>query len=101
MTTKDAYVRLIEAKLEELDAEIRKRKAKAKEERTQAEMKLNEMMDQYRADRQNLEKKLVALRQSGGSAWEDMQEGIDRALGELKASFEQASSPFRQLPINP
>jgi len=95
MTKKDAYIKMIEAKLEELDAEIRKQKAKAKEESAQAEMKLNEMMDQYRTDRQDLEEKLMALRRSGGSAWEDMQEGIDRALGELKASFEKASSRFR------
>ena len=95
MTTKDAYIRMIEAKLEELDAEIRKLKARAKEESAQAELKLNEMMDQYRADRQDLEKKLGALQKSSGTAWNDMQEGIDRALGELKASFEKASSRFR------
>lgn len=95
MTEKDAYVRMIEAKIEELDAEIRKLKARAKEESASAEIKLNEMMDEYRADRQDLEKKMEALRESGGSAWKDMQEGIDRALRELKTSFEKASSRFR------
>lgn len=95
MTTKDAYIRMIEAKLEELDAEIRKLKARAKEESAQAELKLNEMIDQYRADRQDLEKKLEALQKSSGTAWNDMQEGIDRAFQELKASFEKASSRFR------
>ncbi|MDT8357619.1 MAG: hypothetical protein RQ758_03845 [Methanomicrobiaceae archaeon] len=95
MTAKDAYVRMIEAKLEELDAEIHKLKARAKEESASAEIKLNKMIDQYRTDRQDLERELEALRESGGSAWEDMQEGVDRALAELKASFEKASSRFR------
>lgn len=90
MTKKDAYIRKIEAKVEEIDADIRKMKAQAKGLGADGEIQFYRTIDEYDANRDALVKKLDTMRNSGDDAFADIQEGIDWALGELNEIYNKA-----------
>jgi len=94
MAGSDPYITKMEAKLEEMDAELQKIKARAKGKGADAEMQFNDLEKEYEQKKAVMEKNVAELRSSGESAAEDLKEGADRALGELTAAYEKAKSRF-------
>lgn len=94
MAERDPYITKMEAKLEEMDAELQKLKAKAKGKGAEAEMQFNDLVAEYEQKKAVVEKDVAELRSSGESAAKDLKEGADRALGELTAAYEKAKSRF-------
>lgn len=94
METQDTYVKLLQTKLVELDAEMQKLKTRAKAEKADAEAWFKEYVSKYDADKQKLEEKLEHLRRAESGAWEDLKEGVNRVYEELKAAYTKASSRF-------
>ena len=90
----DPYVTKLQAKIEELDAELNKLKAVAKGKGADAEIQFDQMASEYSKKREEMVVKLQEIQESGGSALEDMKEGADRALQEFSAAFEKAKSRF-------
>ncbi|HEU17121.1 MAG TPA: hypothetical protein ENO06_00140 [Methanolinea sp.] len=94
MMAKDPYITKIEAKIEELDAELRKMKAQAKGKGADAEIQFDEIASEYEKKKAALEKNLKDVSASGGGAAKDIQEGAERAFEELNAAFAKAKSRF-------
>lgn len=94
MTDIDPYITKVEAKIEELNAELLKLKASAKGEGADAEIQFQKVALEYEERKAALDKTLKDLRASGGDAMKDMQEGVDRSIKELGAAFEKAKSRF-------
>jgi len=94
MTDIDPYVTKLRAKIEELDADLNKLKAVAKEKGADTEIQFDQMASEYFKKREEMVAKLQELQKSGGGALEDLKEGADRALDEFSAAFEKAKSRF-------
>jgi chromosome segregation ATPase len=95
MTEKrDAYVKKLKAKMDELNAEIDKIAAKADQADADAKIAYHERMENLRAKRRDVEDKLEELQQAGEGAWEDLKHGLENSWEILKASFSRAKSEF-------
>ena len=94
MTDIDPYVTKLQAKIDELDADLNKLKAIAKGKGADAEIQFDQMASEYSKKREEMVAKLQDLQKSGGGALEDLKSGADRALGELSEAFEKAKSRF-------
>jgi hypothetical protein len=94
MTTQDAYARKAEARLEELDAEIARIKAKAKGAKADAEIEYTEHLAELREKRDFAERTLTEFRAAGEDAADDIKEGIERAWNDLKSAVDRARQRF-------
>lgn len=94
MNDTDPYVTKIEAKIEEMDADLKKIKAMAKSNGADAEIQFNELATEYEQKKSELIKNVADYKDSGESAVKDLKDGADKAFKELKASFEKAKSRF-------
>ncbi|MBN1432026.1 MAG: hypothetical protein JW931_04570 [Methanomicrobiaceae archaeon] len=90
----DPYITKMEAKIEEMDAELNKIKARAKSKGADAEIQFNDLAAEYEQKKTEMMKNVADLKYTGKSAAKDLKEGADQALGELTESFEKAKSRF-------
>lgn len=93
--TRDAYVEKTKAKLDEWNAEIAKLEAKARQEKADAQMNLEEQIETMKKKRKSTEEDLDKLRQAGESAWEDLKAGVENAATSLGDAIRSAQSRFK------
>jgi chromosome segregation ATPase len=93
---KDAYVKKLKAKMEELNAEIDKMAAKAKDAEADAQIAYSNRLEDLRAKRKDVEEKLAQVQQAGGAAWQDLKQGLENSWDILKMSFSKAKSEFER-----
>ncbi len=91
MDKKDAYEARIQAKLDELKADIEKMRAQAEGLEAEARIKHHEDIEELESRRHALERKLREARDAGTDAWETMRTGVDNAWAELKRSWDEAA----------
>lgn len=91
---KDEYQKRIEAETVDLGARIDELKKKAESATADAKEKLDAQIGDLDARRTDIAKRLAELKDSTSLAWEDMKVGIDKAVDELKQSYEKAKSRF-------
>ena len=87
--TRDAYVKKIQAKLAEWNAEIDKLEAKIDQADAEGRAALQKQIEMLRAKRGETEEKLEQVKQAGGEAWKDVKVGLEvsaRAMGEAVKS---------------
>ena len=94
MNAAEAYAKKIEARLEELDAEIDLMKAKAKGASAEAQLEYTRYLSEMREKRKEAGRKLEQLRAAGDNALADIQAGMENAWKELKGAVDQAKSRF-------
>lgn len=90
MDTQKEYQKKVEAKLEEWNAEVDKLKAKAKQEKVDAESDYKKEISIFEEKKEELQARLHKLQGASEHAWEDMKEGIEKATKELQQSFDRA-----------
>ncbi|NJO41848.1 MAG: hypothetical protein HC769_03090 [Cyanobacteria bacterium CRU_2_1] len=85
----------IEAQLEEFHAQIGKLKAKATQARTDAKIKCHEQIEILTVKHQQAQSKLREMRVASNSAWQEIEVGAEKALHDLQAAFDKATSHFK------
>jgi len=94
MSERDAYVKKLEAKLEEWDAEIDKLQAKMKGSQADALRNYEEHLKELRAMRKDTLEKMEEVRGASEGAWQDMKAGVEQAWTGLQDAFSKALRRF-------
>lgn len=84
---KRAYQQKEEARLEELEATAAKLRARAVKAGAEARIKALEAVDQ---NSDTARRRLEAIKEAGGDAWEELRGGFEQAVQDLKRSVEKA-----------
>ncbi|HXE98689.1 MAG TPA: coiled coil domain-containing protein [Dongiaceae bacterium] len=95
MSSRDEYVRKMQAKLEEWNAEIDTLTAKADEVKSDVKNEYNEQIESLKAKQAAARQKIEVLQHAGESAWEDLKSGIDLAWTAMGEAIDSARSRFR------
>jgi hypothetical protein len=95
MNSKDQYVRLMQAKLDEWSAEIDQMSAKAKHVTAGLRVEYGQQIEALAEKRAEAGKKLEELRKSGAGAWEDLKAGMESAWKAMGEALESARSRFK------
>ena len=95
MTSRDEYIRKMEEKLEEWNAEIDMLTAKAGKVTTDVKNEYNEQIAVLKEKQVIARQKVEELRHSGESAWEDLKSGIELARTAMGEAIDSARSRFR------
>jgi len=94
MSMKEAYTEKLQARLNEMDAEIEKLKAKAGTARADAKIEIEKQISEVEEAQSKAQAKLDELRASGDDAWTDMKAGVENAWDEFEESTQKALSRF-------
>jgi chromosome segregation ATPase len=84
----------MEAQLKEWGARLEEWKNQAAKATAEAQADMNKQMDQLRPKLEAAQKKLKELKAAGGEAAEKVKEGSERAMAELKKTWEAVKSKF-------
>lgn len=94
MSTKQAYVDKIQARLNEWDAEIEQLKARAAHAGAAARIASERQLDMLREEQREAQAKLDDLRAAGDDAWQDMKTGVEQAWSSLEEAARSAKARF-------
>ena len=94
MSNRDAYVKKLQAKLDEWNADIDKLEAKARASRADVQVALNRKVTELRSRREETTAKLRELRDAGEGAWEELKAGVELAWEALSDAMQSAKSHF-------
>lgn len=93
-SSKAALVDKMESRIEQSRLEIEKLKAKAREARADARLKLNHEIEALEKKKIEVESRVADLKNAGDTAWEDLKAGAESAWKALSSSVSRASSRF-------
>lgn len=94
LQAKEDFQRSLEARLEELDAEIAKLREKGGNLKDQAAATFKMKMAELETKRDAARAKLAEVGQSSAEAWKDVRNGAESAWDELDKAFREAASEF-------
>ena len=95
MSTRDEYIRKMQAKLEEWNADIDTLTAKASDVAADARSEYNEQIGILRAKQAAVRQKIEEMQKSGEGAWEDLKAGIELAWTAIGEAVDSAKSRFK------
>ncbi|MFA7403658.1 MAG: coiled coil domain-containing protein [Pelobacteraceae bacterium] len=95
MNSRDEYVRKMQAKLEEWNAEIDVLSAKAGKVTADVRNEYSEQIESLKAKQAIARKRIEELQHSGEGAWEDLKSGIDLAWDAMGEAINSARSRFK------
>lgn len=95
MTNRDEYIRMLQAKLGEWNAEIDALTAKAGKVTAEVKQEYAGQIELIKAKQTTARKKIDELQHAGEGAWEDLKSGIDLALTALGEALDSARSRFK------
>ncbi len=88
------YQEMAEAQLKELAAKLEKWKDQAAKASASAQVEMNKKLDELRPKIEAAQQKLKELKASGGEAAVKLKEGSEKAMAELKKTWEAMKSKF-------
>jgi len=95
MKSREEYIRTMQAKLEEWNAEIDTLSAKADEVKADAKKEYTEQIESLKVRQEAARKKIEELQHAGESALGDMKSGIELAWSALGEAIDSARSRFK------
>jgi hypothetical protein len=95
MSTKDEYIRRMQAKLEEWNTEIDALTAKAGKVGTDVKNEYHEQIEALKVKQAGARQKIEELQHAGEGAWEDMKSGIELAWTAMGEAVDSARSRFK------
>jgi hypothetical protein len=95
MSSKDAYVEKLHAKIDEWNADIDKLIARADLAKAESKIEYHRQIDQLKQKRRTIEEQLAEINRAGDDAWEDIKSGIDLAWKALNEAIASARSRFK------
>jgi len=94
MSMKEAYTDKLQARLNEMDAEVETLKAKAYDAKADARIEIEEQISQLQEAQAKAQTKLDELRDASDDAWTDMKSGVENAWDEFEQATKNALSRF-------
>jgi hypothetical protein len=95
MKSRDEYIRLMQAKLEEWNAEIDILSAKADEVKADVRKEYNEQIESLKGKQAAARHKIEELQHAGESAFGDVKSGIELARAAMIEALDSARSRFK------
>jgi uncharacterized coiled-coil DUF342 family protein len=95
MSSRDEYVRKMQAKLTELNADIDKLAAKASVVSADLRSEYTEEMAALKVKQAVARQKIEEVQKSGESAWQDLKAGADLAWTAIGEAIDSAKSRFK------
>jgi len=95
MSNRDEYIRKLQAKLEEWNAEIDTLTARADDVKAEVRNEYKEQIELLKAKQATARQKVETLQHAGESAWEDLKAGIDLAWTAMGEAIDSARSRFK------
>jgi len=95
MSTKDQYVKRMQAKLDEWNAEIDALITKAGRAKAGLKVEYGEQIEALKTKQAAARLKLGEMQQAGESAWEDLKAGLEQAWSAMGEAVDTARSRFR------
>lgn len=94
-SSRDEYVRKMQAKLQEWNEEIDILGAKANEVAADLRNEYGEQIETLKAKQEAARQKIDELQQSGEGAWEDLKSGLELAKSAIGEALDSAWSRFK------
>lgn len=95
MNSREEYVRMMQAKLEEWNTEIDTLSAKAGKVTADVRHEYNEQIEVLKVKQAAARQKIEELQHSGENAWKDLKSGIDLAWTAMGEAIDSARSRFK------
>jgi len=95
MSTRDEYIRKMQAKLEEWNSDIDSLSARASEISADMKNEYNEQIATLKVKQAAAHQKFEEFQKEGGGAWNDLKAGIDLAWTAISESIDSAKSRFK------
>ena len=95
MSTKDEYIRRMQVKLEEWNADIDALTAKGSEVSADLKSEYAEQIDALKTKQATARRKIEEMQKSGESAWEDLKAGLELAWNAVSEAVDSAKSRFK------
>ena len=87
--TQDAFVKKMEARLDQLAAEVNKQRAQAQEIEADAELQWHSQLSSLQDELTTARQKLDELADAGTDAWQNMARGFEDAWHNVETGFER------------
>ena len=94
MSNREEYIRKMQAKLEEWNADIDTLTVKAGEVTADVKHEYREQIESLKEKQAEVRQKIEELQQTGESAWGDLKSGIGVAWTDMGKAIDSASSRF-------
>lgn len=95
MGKRDEFIRSLQAKLEQWNAEIDTLTLKADKVTEDLRQEYHEQIESLKEKQAAARKKIEEIQQAGDSAWEDLKTGAELAWSAMGEAIESARSRFR------
>ncbi|MGE0624819.1 MAG: hypothetical protein AB7I04_17545 [Pseudomonadales bacterium] len=95
MTKKEAMIEKAEARLSQLDAEVKRLHAKSEVANAELKLKVQEELAEVKRHRRTFENRIDEIRQAGEDALVDLSDGFERAWSTLSNHLERAAARFK------
>lgn len=95
MSTRDEFIRRMQAKLEEWNADIDSLTSRSGEVSEDLKREYNDQIAILKAKQAAAQQKIAELQQEGGSAWEDLKAGAELAWTAIGEAIDSAKSRFK------
>lgn len=90
MSKRDAYVKRMQAQLDEWNAEIDRLEAKVKKADADSRVEYEKRLADVRRHRDDARARMAEFRQAGDDAFEELRDGVEEAWSALKKSLVRA-----------
>ncbi|HEY7587112.1 MAG TPA: hypothetical protein VH866_11460 [Candidatus Deferrimicrobiaceae bacterium] len=94
---KKAYIRKMEAKLEEWGDEVSKLGAEAAKAKTELKSRYQEQLEVLRSRQAAARNRISELREAGGDNWGKLKSGVEDSIDDLKKAVDNAISKLKKI----
>ena len=94
MPTRQEYVEKIKEKIDDLDAKIDGLEAKVRAKTADMKEKYTDQIAELRGRRDKARQKLQEIIQANEGVWQEMKEGMGKAIDALKETYDKVKSRF-------
>lgn len=94
MSIKNAYIEKLQARLNEMDAEIESLKSQASVAKADAKIEYEKQIKELQDTQAQAQEKLDEMRNASDDAWQDMKFGVERAWEEFEHATKRAIDRF-------
>jgi chromosome segregation ATPase len=95
MNKKELYVEKFAARLKQWSAKIDEYQAKGEELEADAKIEYKKQIENLKVKMNELEKKIISLKEPGNEAWEELKTGAEKAWEELSEAVKKAADKFK------
>ena len=95
MSKRDAYVKRMQAQLDEWNAEIDRLEARAKKADAQTKAEYEKRLEEVRAKRDDARARMAEFKKAGEDAFEELRDGVEKSWAELKKSLTRAKDRMK------